>query len=64
MLEDALKNAYLKIIEKHNNPIWAREELEWFVYDKHGDAYNYLSDSDKQTIDGYFQSLKKIHGGN
>lgn len=64
MLEDALKDAFLQIIQKHNNPIWAREELEYFVYERNKDAYDNLNELDKRTVDGYFQSLKKIHGGN
>lgn len=64
MIIDQLQNAYLKIIKKHNNPVWAREELEWYVYDKYKDRYDKLSSEDKYIIDTYFSALKKIYGGN
>lgn len=59
-----LENKFLNIIQKHNNPIWAREELEWLVYDKHRCLYDNLSCTEKFEVDVYFSSLNKIHGGN
>lgn len=64
MIVQSLQDKFLEIIAKHNNPKWAREELEWLVYDKYRKQYDELNINDRFTIDGYFASLIKIHGGN
>ena len=31
-ITDILKEHFIEIVSKHNNPTWARQELEWLVY--------------------------------
>lgn len=64
LIEKLLSDAFLKIVEKHGNQTWAREELEWWVYEKEVYKYRCLSEEDRRIVDGYFSALKKIHGGN
>lgn len=58
-----LNERYYEIIKKHNNPIWAREELEYLVRIQSW-WFQTLSEADQQDVHDYFSALKLVHGGN
>lgn len=62
-LERRLEAVFLQILDKHGNPTWAREELEWKVFVEHGVAFEALSKEDQWIVRNYMDGLKKVHGG-
>lgn len=63
-IQQALNMKFVEILARHNNPVWARRELEWLVYDKYKTLYELLSEEEKKEVDDYMTALTKIHGGN
>ena len=62
-IEKILTDKFLAIVAKHQNPIWAREELEWLIFDKYRWQYEHLNKQQKKDISDYFDALIKLHGG-
>lgn len=63
-IQRALSSKFVEILARHNNPVWARKELEWLVYDRYRTLYELLSEEEKKEVDDYLVALTKIHGGN
>lgn len=63
-IQRALSSKFVEILARHNNPVWARKELEWLVYDRYRTLYELLSEEEKKEVDDYMVALTKIHGGN
>ena len=63
-IQRALSSKFVEILARHNNPVWARKELEWLVYDRYRTLYEILSEEEKKEVDDYMVALTKIHGGN
>lgn len=61
-IQKILSEKFAMIFTKHNNPIWAREELAYLVYHKYGWVLKHLDEKDLRDIDEYFGALMKIHG--
>lgn len=62
-IETLLNEKFAEIYGKHCNPIWAREELAYLVYHKHGDQFRSLNEKDQEVVIYYFDALVKLHGG-
>ena len=62
-VETKLTNKFVEIIAKHQNALWAREELEYLVFVAYRDDYEQLSLEEKRDVLDYFDSLNKLHGG-
>ena len=62
-VETKLTNKFVEIIAKHQNALWAREELEYLVFVAHRGEYELLSLDEKRDVLDYFDSLNKLHGG-
>lgn len=58
-----LNARYFEIIQKHNNPVQARKELEYLIRNQSWWAMN-LNEREQIDIDDYLDALVKIHGGN
>lgn len=58
-----LNARYFEIIQKHNNPVKARKELEYLIRNQSWWAMN-LDEREQKDIDDYLDALVKIHGGN
>lgn len=63
-IQMALSSKYVEILARHNNPVWARKELEWLIYDRYRTLYELLNEEEKKEVDDYLVALTKIHGGN
>lgn len=62
-VETKLTNKFIEIFAKHQNALWAREELEYLVFVVHRDEYEQLSLEEKSDVLDYFDGLTKLHGG-
>lgn len=59
--EVKLIDAFLKIYNKHQNPIWATEELEWMVLVKHRYDFDRLSEFDQWEIRNMLGAFAKLY---
>ena len=62
-VETKLTNKFVEIIGKHQNALWAREELEYLVFVANKDKYEQLSLDEQRDVLDYFDGLNKLHGG-
>ena len=62
-VETKLTDKFIEIFAKHQNALWAREELEYLVFVVHRDEYEQLSPEEKRDVLDYFDGLNKLHGG-
>ena len=60
-IEAKLRNAFLKIVEKHGNGSWAQEELSWIIYIKHIDEYESLNEEDKFTLNMFMNTIRSLY---
>jgi hypothetical protein len=59
-ITDILKEHFIQIVSKHNNPTWARQELEWLVYCQYKHEYNKLNEKQQLEVDLFFSALRKV----
>lgn len=64
MIKQVIDVKFLAIMKRHHNAVWAIQELEWLIYDKHRYLYDKLSEEYKQDVNDYITALKLLHGGN
>ena len=62
-VESKLTDKFIEIFARHQNALWAREELEYLVFVVHKDEYEQLSIEEKRDVLDYFDGLTKLHGG-
>lgn len=62
-LERNLEAMFLGLLEKHGNPKWAREELDWIIFVEQGEIFENLSEHEQWIVRNYLDGLKKVHGG-
>ena len=60
-IEAKLRNAFLKIIEKHGNGSWAFDELEWKVYIEHIDEYEAMNEEDKFQMNVFMKAFRSLY---
>jgi hypothetical protein len=60
-IEAKLRNAFLKIVEKHGNGYWAFEELEWKVYVEHIDEYEAMNEDDKFHMNVFMKAFRSLY---
>ena len=63
MIKQVIDNKFLAIMKRHQNAVWAIQEIEWLIYDRHRYLYDKLSAEYKQDVDDYIAALKLLHGG-
>lgn len=63
MIKKIIDVKFLAIMNRHHNAVWAIEELEWLIYDKHKYLYEALNAEQKQDVDDYIAALRLLHGG-
>lgn len=64
MIKKVIDVKFLAIMKRHHNAVWAIQELEWLIFDKHRNLYEALSDENKKDVQDYMTALKLLHGGN
>ena len=60
-IEAKLRNAFLKIVEKHGNGSWAFDELEWKVYVEHIDDYEAMNEDDKFHTNVFMRAFRSLY---
>ena len=58
---DIIVEKFIKIMQKHNNPIWAMEELDYLIYVKHYDEFKQLSEEEQWEVRSCMLGLDKIY---
>jgi hypothetical protein len=59
--EEKILNAFLHIYEKHQNPVWTYEELEYLIFVKHLEDFSKLDEAEQWDIRHCMFALKKIY---
>ena len=59
--EVKLIQGFLNIYEKHCNPIWATEELEWLVLDKHYHEFSQLELAEQWEVRNMLGAFSKLY---
>ena len=59
--ENMLTEAWMRIYNKHCNPIWATEELEWLVLQKHYYEFSALDDDTQWEIRNLLGAFSKLY---
>ena len=63
VLEQKLRNAFLKFVDEGLTGMQAREKLNWLVFIIHGEEFEQLSYNQQWEVRLYLEALKKVHGG-
>lgn len=59
--ENKLIETFMNIYKKHQNPIWATEELEWLVLDKYYYEFRKLDLADQWEIRNLLGAFSKLY---
>ena len=59
--EEKILNAFLRIYEKHQNPVWTYEELEYLIFVKYLQEFSKLDETEQWEIRHCMFALKKIY---
>lgn len=60
-IENLLIKQFYKIYNKHQNPIWATEELEWLILQKHYHDFINLNEFDQWEIRNMLGAFSKLY---
>ena len=60
-IENLLIEQFYKIYNKHQNPIWATEELEWLILQKHYYDFINLNEFDQWEIRNMLGAFSKLY---
>jgi hypothetical protein len=60
-IENSLIEQFYKIYNKHRNPIWATEELEWLILQKHYYDFINLNEFDQWEIRNMLGAFSKLY---
>ena len=60
-IENLLIEQFYKIYNKHQNPIWATEELEWLILQKYYYDFINLNEFDQWEIRNLLGALSKLY---
>jgi hypothetical protein len=63
VLEQKLRNAFLKFVDEGLTGRQAREKLNWLVFVIHMEEFEQLSYDQQWEVRLYLEALKKVHGG-
>ena len=63
VLEQKLRNAFLKFVDEGLTGTQAREKLNWLVFVIHMEEFEQLSYDQQWEVRLYLEALKKVHGG-
>lgn len=63
VLEQKLRNTFLKFVDEGLTGRQAREKLNWLVFVDHGKEFEQLSYDQQWEVRLYLEALKKVHGG-
>lgn len=63
VLEQKLRNAFLKFVDEGLTGRQAREKLNWLVFVIHSEEFEQLSYDQQWEVRLYLEALKKVHGG-
>ena len=63
VLEQKLRNAFLKFVDEGLTGRQAREKLNWLVFVVHNEEFEQLSYDQQWEVRLYLEALKKVHGG-
>lgn len=53
-------DGFYHILEKHNNPQWAIDELEWLIFQAHRGEYEQLNFDEKHELHHCMNVLKQV----
>jgi hypothetical protein len=59
--ENLLIDVWLKMYSRHQNPIWATEELEWTVLVKHYYDFEKLNEFEQWEIRNMLGAFSKLY---
>lgn len=62
LVEKRITDAFLKIVEKHGNGKWAKDELNYLVFEVHKGEFEKLSEEDKDAVRRVMNAYDKIYG--
>lgn len=60
-IENLLIEQFYKIYNKHQNPMWAIEELEWLILQKHYYDFINLNEFDQWEIRNMLGAFSKLY---
>lgn len=60
-IENLLIEQFYKIYNKHQNPIWATEELEWLILQKYYYDFINLNEFDQWEIRNMLGAFSKLY---
>lgn len=60
-IENLLIEQFYKIYNEHQNPIWATEELEWLILQKHYHDFINLNEFDQWEIRNMLGAFSKLY---
>lgn len=60
-IENLLIEQFYKIYNKHQNPMWAAEELEWLILQKHYYDFINLNEFDQWEIRNMLGAFSKLY---
>lgn len=60
-IENSLIEQFYKIYNKHQNPIWATEELEWLILQKYYYDFINLNEFDQWEIRNLLGAFSKLY---
>ena len=60
-IENLLIEQFYKIYNKHQNPIWATEELEWLILQKYYYDFINLNEFDQWEIRNLLGAFSKLY---
>lgn len=60
-IENLLIEQFYKIYNKHQNPIWATEELEWLILQKYYYDFINLNEFDQWEIRNLIGAFSKLY---
>ena len=63
VMEQKLRNAFLKFVDEGLTGRQAREKLNWLVFVIHMEEFEQLSYDQQWEVRLYLEALKKVHGG-
>ena len=60
-IENKIINKFMDILSKHSNPVWAYDEIDYLIFNKHKDELYKLNEEDQWEVRTIMIALKKIY---
>lgn len=60
-IENSILNKFLEIYSRHQDPVWAYDEIEYLIFDKYQNLFYELDLDDQWEVRTVMIALKKIY---